>query len=399
MMAAGRAAERGKRVLLLEKNASLGKKLLITGGGRCNVTNNKSTREMLAQYKTGGKFLASPFAQFGVEETLSFFRERGMEVKEENEGRMFPLSNTAQSVWDVLVHYMQKGGVEIRTKAHVHSVRIEDSLVVVELKHGATMRARTCVVAAGGTSHPETGSTGDGFAWLKQLGHTIRANDMALVPIRLHDTWVKKAAGVVLQNIKLTTYKDGMKQKAHKGKLLFTHVGISGPTVLNMSREVGELLQEMVSEVCIMLDIFPAMDHGALRLKLQALLVQQSNKKIKNVLALLVPPALVEPLLTLAHIDGDTFTHSVRTEERKTLVMLLKSVPLHVASLLGKDKAIVSSGGVALTEVDFKTMQSLKAPQIYVVGDMLDIDRPSGGYSLQLCWTSGYVAGEHAGER
>lgn len=398
MMAAARAAERGKRVLLLEKNASLGKKLLITGGGRCNVTNNKSVRDILAQYKTGGKFLASPFAQFGVEDTMRFFRERGMEMKEENEGRMFPVSNSAQSVWNVLTHYMQKGGVEVRTRAAVSGISVEGDIVIVALSRGEPLRARACVVATGGTSHPETGSTGDGFAWLKKLGHTIRENNMALVPIRLHDAWVRKAAGVTLQNIKLTTYKDGVKQKAYKGKLLFTHVGISGPTVLNMSKEVGELLQEMVSEVRIMLDLFPMLDHGALRLKLQGILVDKSNKKIKNVLSTLLPSALVEPLLMLAHIDGETPTHSVRTEDRKTLVMLLKSVPLHVAGLLGKDKAIVSSGGVALTEVDFKTMRSLKVPQLCIVGDVLDIDRPSGGYSLQLCWTTGYVAGTHAGE-
>ncbi len=397
MMAAGRVAERGKKVLLLEKHSTLGKKLLITGGGRCNITNNKpDAHVMLPHYKTGGKFLASTFAQFGVAETIHFFRERGLEMKEENDGRLFPVSNTAQSVWDVLLHYIKEGGVEVRTRANVSSIRIEDGIVIVGF--GDTeVRASACVVATGGTSHPETGSTGEGFRWLAKLGHTIIENDMALVPIRLHDTWVKKAAGVALSNIKLTTYKDDVKQKVYKGKLLFTHVGISGPTVLNMSREVGELLQEMVREVRIMLDLFPTLDHGALRERLQTLLVEHSNKKLKNVLSALVPPALVEPLLSLAKIDGETSTHSVRTDERKTLVALLKSVPLHVSGLLGKDKAIVSSGGVALTEVDFKTMRSLIAPHVFLVGDVLNIDRPSGGYSLQLCWTTGYVAGSNCG--
>ncbi|OGY57205.1 MAG: hypothetical protein A3D47_02665, partial [Candidatus Colwellbacteria bacterium RIFCSPHIGHO2_02_FULL_43_15] len=410
MMAAGRAAERGRSVLLLEKNPNLGKKLLITGGGRCNVTNNKPiVRTMLTKYKESDKFLFSAFTQFGVTETLNFFNSRGMKTKEEAEGRVFPVSDKAQSVWDVLHRYMKKGNVTVRTKAEVKGITFDESLkqITVTLADKSLIRARHCIIATGGTSRPETGSTGDGFMWLKKLGHTIVENDVALVPIALKDLWTKKIAGVTLTDIKLTTFADGIKQKAYRGKLLFTHVGISGPTVLNMSRDVGKLLQESEGseyeeeaskiahgkEVTIMIDLFPALDNGALKENLQALLVGQSNKKIKNVLSKFVAPALVDSVLTIAHIDGETPTHSVRSEERKLLVSLLKAIPLSVSGLLGKDKAVVSSGGVALTEVNFKTMQSSVLPQLYLVGDVLNIDRPSGGYSLQLCWTSGYVAG------
>lgn len=395
MMAAGRAAERGLRVALLEKNKTLGKKLLITGGGRCNVTNNKpDVRTMLAHYKKSDKFLFSAFTQFGVKETLDFFHSRGMETKEEADGRMFPLSNKAQSVWDVLVKYMKAGGVTIMTKAEVKRVtcKVPSGQVEVTLADGSQIYARSCIVAAGGTSRPETGSTGDGFLWLKKMGHTVVANDMALVPIALKDAWVKKCAGVTLKDIKLTTFQGGTKQKVYKGKLLFTHVGISGPTVLNMSKDVGELLRNE-EDVVIMVDLFPGLDSKAVREKLQTLLVAQSNKKIKNVLSTLVPPALVGPLLALAGIDGETPCHSVRSTERKAFALLLKAIPLHGAKLLGKDKAVVSSGGVVLQEVDFKTMQSRVVPQIFIIGDMLNIDRPSGGYSLQLCWTTGYIAG------
>jgi len=399
MMAAGRAGERGLGVLLLEKNPTLGKKLLITGGGRCNVTNNKpEVRTMLAKYKKSDKFLFSAFAQFGVAETLDFFHTRGMATKEEAEGRIFPLSNKAKSVWDVLVAYMKKGGVKIQTRAEVKKVFFDKATerMVITLADGSTIYAKHCVVASGGTSRPETGSTGEGFGWLRDLGHTIIKNDMALVPIRLKDAWAKKLAGVVLSDIKLTTYQNGARQKAYKGKLLFTHVGISGPTVLNMSRDVGELLSNE-EEVVIMLDLFPTLDGGALRKKLQEVLVTQSNKKIKNTLASFIAPALALPMLAQAGIDGETPNHSVRTAERAALVSLLKSVPLHVAGLLGKDKAIVSSGGVTLSQINFKTMQSRIVPQLFVVGDMLNIDRPSGGYSLQLCWTTGYVAGSKVG--
>ncbi|HAU07775.1 MAG: Flavoprotein, HI0933 family [Candidatus Yanofskybacteria bacterium GW2011_GWF1_44_227] len=407
MMAAGRAAERGRSVLLLEKNPVLGKKLLITGGGRCNVTNNKpEIRTMLSQYKESDKFLFSAFSQFGVTETLKFFNDRGMVTKEEAEGRVFPVSNKSKSVLDVLVQYMKIGGIEVRTDSDVAGLAVDeaDKQMIVILADGSKIFAQSCVVATGGVSHPETGSTGEGFQWLEKLGHKIVKNDMALVPIALKDSWVESLAGVTLSHIKLTTYKNGAKQAAHKGKMLFTHVGISGPVVLNMSREVGELLHDsegsayaksFENDVVITLDLFPSEDMGALRQRIQTVLVEQSNKKIKNSLSELIAPALVDTILMLSHIDGETPNHSVRTEDRKILVAILKSVSMSVAGLLGKEKAIVSSGGVALEEVDFKTMQSRLISQLYLVGDVLDVDRPSGGYSLQLCWTTGYVAGSH----
>lgn len=396
MMAAARAAECGKRVLLLEKNPTLGKKLLITGGGRCNVTNNKTNnRTMLAKYKGNDKFLFSAFSQFNVESALQFFHSRGMQTKEENEGRIFPVSDKAQSVWDVLVDYMKEGGVKVQTSAPVSGISLgEEKNFHIKLKDKTEILARSVVMATGGISRPETGSTGEGFGWLEKLGHTIIANDFALVPISLKDAWAKKLGGVTLKDIKLTIYQNEQKQSAHKGKLLFTHLGISGPTVLNMSREVGELLK--YGEVIIQLDLFPQLDHAALKTELQNLLIGESNKLIKNTLSKMISSSLVLTLLDLAGIDSDTPNHSVRSEQRKNLVLLFKAVPLHVKGLLGADKAVVSSGGVDLKEVDFKTMQSRLIPNLYLVGDVLNIDRPSGGYSLQLCWTTGFVAGSHA---
>ena len=404
MMAAGKAAERGKKVLLLEKNASLGKKLLISGGGRCNITNNKpDVKTMTVQYRDSAKYLASPFTQFGVSETLKFFAARGLHVVEENEGRLFPNTYRSESVLAVLEQYMQEGAVTIRTDAEVKGIIQREGQIEISLTTGEPIVARACIVAAGGLSRPETGSTGDGFNWLESMGHSIVQNDMALVPIALRDTWTRQAAGVTLSDIKLTVFQGTVKKFAQKGRLLFTHVGISGPTVLNMSKKVGVLLRECEAldyqegdgKVVIMLDLFPTLDHGALRDKLQNLLVLLSNKMLKNVLADLVSPALVEPLISSINIDGTTFAHSVRTETRKALVALMKSVPLHVAGLLGKDKAIVSSGGVSLEEIDWKTMQSKYVPNLFAVGDVLNIDRPSGGYSLQLCWTTGYIAGDN----
>jgi len=394
MMTAGRAASRHKKVLLLEKNDGLGKKLLITGGGRCNVTNNKQDdRQMLAKYKGNDQFLFSAFSKWNVTNTIDFFNSRGMETKEENEGRIFPVSNSAQSVQDVLYTYMKEHGVVIHKSSSAAKITKEkDGTFLITTKSANVLRTHKIVLATGGVSRPETGSTGDGFKWMKKFGHTVIENDFALVPIALTDAWVKKVSGVTLTDIKLTTFQHNAKQESYKGKLLFTHTGISGPTVLNMSRDVGELLK--YGDVVISLDLFPSKDNGKLKNELQTILVSESNKKIKNVLSHLIPSSLVSHVLSLAQIDGDTFCHSIRSEERLTLVETVKTIPLHVKGLLGKDKAIVSSGGIPLTEIDTKTFESKIVPGLYLVGDVLNIDRPSGGYSLQLCWTTGQVAGE-----
>ena len=396
MMAAGRAAQRGKKVLLLEKHSTLGKKLLITGGGRCNVTNNKpNIRTLAAKYKQSDKFLFSAFSQFGVSETLEFFHTRGMMTKEENDGRMFPVSDKAQSVYDVLVAYMKENGVQVKTNAAVSGITYDTSkkFFTIKLKDKTEYVAPSCVVATGGISHPETGSTGEGFSWLKKLGHTIIDNDFALVPIALKDAWAKKLGGVTLQNIKLTAFQKDKKQAVAKGKLLFTHFGISGPTVLNMSKEIGDILP--YGDVTLVLDVFPHLDHAALKAQLQEHLIGESNKLIKNTLGFLLPASLVMPVLHLANISPETPNHSVSREQRMALVQLLKAIPLNVKGLLGAEKAIVSSGGVDLKEVDFKTMESRLLPGLFVVGDVLNIDRPSGGYSLQLCWTTGFIAGNN----
>ncbi len=396
MMAAGTAAQRGKKVLLIEKNTNLGKKLLITGGGRCNVTNNKpDNRTMLAKYKGNDQFLFSAFSQWNVINTLSFFNDRKMPTKEENEGRIFPVSNSAQSVYDVLYAYMQEHGVTIRKSSIAGSITVhkDTGIITIHTKSGNDIDTKTCIVATGGTSRPETGSTGEGFMWLKKLGHKIIENDVALVPVTLTDTWVRKISGLTLTDVKLTTFQNNQKQESHKGKLLFTHVGVSGPTILNMSKDIGELLK--YGEVTIMIDLFPSKDNKSLKQNLQDILVEESNKKLKNVLGQLIPSPLVSVILELASIDGETFCHSVSSEDRIALTKHMKEIPLHVKGLLGKDKAVVSSGGVALEEVDFKTMQSRIVPNLYLVGDVLNIDRPSGGYSLQLCWTTGFVAGNN----
>jgi predicted Rossmann fold flavoprotein len=396
MMAAGRAAELGARVLLIEKNETLGKKLLITGGGRCNVTNAEfDNRKFLDKFKDQGKFLFSAFSEWNVQNTLDFFHKRVMPTKVENELRVFPVSNKAQSVWDVLVTYLKSGKVTVLSHSPVGEILFEEGSVTgVKLKNKEVIKAHSIILATGGTSRPETGSTGDGFIWLKKLGHTVIIPEPSLVPIAIKDAWVKKIAGVSLKEIKITTFQNGEKQDSLKGKILFTHVGVSGPTILNMSKDIGELLK--YGEVVISLDLLPAMDYSALNSKLQDIFKEHSNKKFKNSLGTLVPTALAGIVVELSGINEDTQCNTISREERLALVQLMKAIPLHVHKLLGVEKAVTSSGGVSLDEVDFKTMRSRLFSNLYVVGDILNIDRPSGGYSLQLCWTTGFVAGSSA---
>lgn len=404
MMAAGAAAARlrelGKhpRVLVLEKNDTLGKKLLITGGGRSNVTNaTHDVRELLSKFKESEQFLFSAFSQWSVGHTLDFFHSRKMDTKEEALGRVFPVSNKAQSVWDTLVRYMQEGGVEVKSNSPVVELVVEDKKVVgVRLKNGKEIRAKEIILATGGYSHPETGSTGDGFEMLKKIGHKIDEPSTALVPITTSDEWSHKISGVSLQNVKITLFQNGQKQYSAVGKLLFTHQGLSGPGILNASSEIGELLK--YGEVVLELDILPHFSYDTLNAKLQELFKTHHTKKLKNALDDLVPGALISPLAEISQVNFDTPCNSVSRDDRLKLVKLLKHIPTHPTGLLGVDKAIITSGGVDLKEIDFKTMQSRLYPTLYIVGDLLNIDRPSGGYSLQLCWTTGFVAGTAAAE-
>ncbi len=397
MMAAVTAAERGKRVLLLEKNAVLGKKLAITGGGRCNVTNNTpDVRTMLSAYKESGKFLFSTFMQHGVQESKSWFSDHGVALIEEEERRMFPSTERAETIRDTLVASMSDLGVTVRLRANVTSIerRTRDSMLLITQGSGETVTTPSCVVAVGGTSHPETGSTGDGFVWMTKLGHRVAEDKRSLVPLLVKEPWVHQASGVALPLVKMHVCVDDKRRLSPSGKLLFTHVGVSGPVVLQASKQIGDLLREGV--VTLRLNLFPQLDTAALKREVQRALVTHSNRQLRNILPELLPPALVTPLLSVLALDGMTPGHSVTTEDRKRIVTLLGSVPLTVTGLMGRDKAVIAGGGVELTEIDFRTMESRLVPGLFIVGDMLNIDRPSGGYSLQLCWSTGYVAGMHA---
>ncbi len=399
LMAACSASENEAKVLVLEKNAELGKKLLISGGGRCNLTNaNPNHRDFVAKYGKKGNFLFSPFSIFGVSETIKFFNNLGLKTKTEPGFRVFPESDSSADVLNVLVSQAKILDVEFRLGAEVEKIKKEKNTIKsVVLKNGEEIKAKKFILTTGGLSHPETGSTGDGFKWLKGLGHKVAVANPSLVPIKISNPWVNELAGLTLDNVAISAWSGSagnyQKKINKKGRVLFTHNGLSGPTILNMSKEVGELLE--YGEVLLSLDFFPGTGLDVMHEMMLKTFEANLNKKIKNLVFKEVPGKIFDLILKQLEIDPDWEINEIRKEERLALVEKFKKFEMTVAGLLGYDKAIISSGGLDLTEVNFKTMGSKIYDNLYFAGDILDFDRPSGGFSLQLCWTTGYIAGKN----
>ena len=395
MMAVGRAAELGKKVLLLEKNAKLGAKLAISGGGRCNILNAEDDEhKLLAHYGDSGKFLYSPFSQHGMQDAYRFFEAHGLPLKVEARKRAFPKSEKASDVVATLKKYMAEGKVEVRLKSPVTQIVAKGGRIEHIIANGEKLSARSYILATGGLSHPETGSTGDGFAWLTELGHTVQKPTPTIVPLRTAEVWAHKLAGISIPDMKLTFFVDGKRSFAERGVLLFTHFGLSGPLILNAAGKVADLLQ--AGEVSARIDTRPETDLGILDREITATFDANKNKLLKNVFADIAPSGTSTVLLSLTKSDPEKRVHSVTKEERRELAELLKALPVSITGLMGFDRAVVADGGVPPSEIDTKTFRSLKLENLFIVGDLLHIRRPSGGYSLQLAWTSGYVAGSHA---
>ena len=405
LMAAGGSAERGQRVLLLEKNKKLGEKLGISGGGRCNITNAEdNVRVFAAMYGKAEQFLYSLFAQFGVKDTFAFFESRGLPLVVQARKRAFPASEKAGDVIKVLEEYVRDpstrlragGSVVVRTGSAVTKI-VSDKSGIIAVYCGKTEYcAKSYILATGSVSHPETGSTGDGFLWLRELGHTVAAPTPTIVPLKVADAWSKTLSGTSLSFMKITFFADGKKAFSKTGKVLFTHFGLSGPLILNSASAVADLLHSGV--VTATIDAYPHTDLGSLEKTIISVFDKNKNKALKNIIKEVVPDGTHKGVLMLLQdtMDITKKVHSVTKEERKVLVHLLKALPLTIEGLMGFDRAVIADGGVPLGEVDTKTLRSKKVPNLFVTGDLLHIKRPSGGYSLQLCWTTGWVAGNTA---
>lgn len=408
MMAAGTAAKRGKKVLILEKNRRLGEKLRITGGGRCNVTNAEyDLRALLTHYGSAADFLYSPFSQFGVQSTFDFFQAHKLPLVIQARKRAFPNTEKASDVTRVMEKFVKESGVIVKESCPVIKVHSEKSgaesvISGLETNQGI-FHAKAYIFATGGVSHPETGSTGDGFDWLRKLGHTVKNPTPTIVPIEVADEWVKSLAGVSLSFMKITFFsvveqKDdkvlAKKAFSETGKVLFTHFGLSGPLILNAAGKVNDLLtggQQVIATI----DAYPDTDLGALDRSITATFDKNKNKDFKNIFKEVCPAGTADAIVTLLSFDTTKKVHSITKEERKEIARLLKALPITIVGLMGFDRAVVADGGVPLAEVDMKTMRSKLFSNLYLTGDLLHVNRPSGGYSLQLCWTTGYVAGEN----
>lgn len=395
LMAAGRAAERGRRVLLLEKNNQVGNKLSISGGGRCNITNAEhDPKVLLANYGGSEQFLYSTFSQFGVTETFKFFEDKGLPLVVEARQRVFPQSQKASDVVKTLMAYIKEGKVELRLGIPVKKIVVAKGKIEKVLVSGGEYSADSYILATGGVSHPETGSTGDGFNWLRTLGHTVIEPTPTIVPLKTKDSWTRSLAGKVLSGVKITFYTNNKKQFSATGDILLTHFGLSGPTILNRAGLVGDLLHE--GPVTALIDLFPTLDIGELDAQLLKYFEANKNKLLRNAAREFLPAGTTEGLLSLVRsVDPEKKVHSITRDERRALIDTFKALPVNVTGLMGYDRAVVADGGVPLKEIDTRSMRSRYCPQVFIVGDLLHIKRPSGGFSLQLCWTTGYVAGSH----
>ncbi|MFA6325269.1 MAG: aminoacetone oxidase family FAD-binding enzyme [Candidatus Paceibacterota bacterium] len=396
MMAAGISASQGKKVLLLEKNRELAEKVKMTGGGRCNITNAEyDNRILLKNYGMAEQFLYSPFSQFGVKDTFTFFEKLGLPLVVQARKRAFPQTEKAIDVVMVLEKYMRDGGVNIKTNSTVSKV-LKEMDKITGIKVGSKIyTASSYILATGGISRTKDGFSGDGFSWLRDLGHKVKAPTPTVVPLAVKDIWIKSMPGVSLSFMKITFYLDGVKKFFKTGKILFTHFGLSGPLILNSSTKVAELLRAGI--VTAKIDAYPDTNEAELEKKIIKVFDENKNKLFKNVLDEIVPHGTVDAIISLLkNIDPSTKIHSITRENRKQIVILLKALPVSITGLMGFDRAVIADGGVDLAEIDMKTMRSKLYKNLYITGDLLHINRPSGGFSLQLCWTTGYIAGKNA---
>jgi predicted Rossmann fold flavoprotein len=395
MMAALRASECGARVVLLEKKHMPGIKLLMTGKERCNITNDEAdVRKFAEHYGKNGKFMLNALYHFGVKETIDFFHSNNLKTKVERGGRIFPESDKAKDVHGLFLRLINKRGITLLTNCRIKKISRKQNVIEKIVLDNAEITARNYLISTGGRSYPLTGSTGEGYKWAGQMGHTIVKPGPALTPVLVQEPWVKELEGLSLKNVRISVYQNNKKQDERFGEALFTGSGMSGPVILDMSKAIGKLLVN--GPVDLFIDFKPALDFDMLDKRILRDLEGHKNKSIRNMLPELLPKKLIPVILKLTGIDPEKKGNSVTKDERKKLRTLLKQFPLTIKGLLGFDKAIITTGGITLKEIDPKTMRSRIINNLYFAGEVLDLDGPTGGYNLQVCWSTGYLAGESA---
>ncbi|MGZ9587189.1 NAD(P)/FAD-dependent oxidoreductase [Paenibacillus marinisediminis] len=401
LMASISASKGGATVLLLDKGDKLGRKLGISGGGRCNVTNNKELDDLIKHIPGNGRFLYSALTQFGNKEIIQFFENLGIKLKEEDNGRMFPISDKAKTVVDTLVNQVRKQGVKMMMNAPVDKILYEDQRVAgVKLRNGDVIRSSNVIVASGGKSVPQTGSTGDGYKWAEAGGHTITELFPTEVPLTSNEPFIqsKELQGLSLRDVSLSVWNPkGKKLIEHQGDMLFTHFGISGPIALRCSQFVVKALKQFqVGNVEVSIDFKPEKSADEVYQETLKLTKQEPKKAIKNILKVYLPERIVPILLQQSGLDEQLTYDHIPKQEWLQLAKLMKRFPIRVYGTLSIEDAFVTGGGVNLKEIDPKTMQSKLIEGLYFCGEILDIHGYTGGYNITAAFSTGYAAGQHA---
>ena len=396
MMAAGRAAERGCRVLLLEAGPSLGRKLLITAGGRCNVTNTAPLPDFLEVFGRQGGFLRDALRVFGNTQLLAWLRARGIETVEERRGRVFPASQDARTILQALTDYMALGGIEVYCGKRAELLLIENGRLAGVAAAGKEWRGNCVLIATGGLSYPGTGSTGDGYRLALQAGHTIVETYPAVIAFETAEPWPKRLQGTPIKNVDIRATHNGKKLAGTFGEALWTHYGIAGPTILDISRNVV-LAMRKGWKVALEMDLRPVDTVETLDKRLLDAVKKQGKKHIANVLAAWLPQRTAELVVELAGIAARKKMNQCSKSERSRIVRLIKCLELHLTGPRPIEEAIVTGGGVELKEVHSKTMESRLLKGLFFAGEVLDLAGPSGGYNLQAAFSTGHLAGQSAG--
>ena len=392
MLAAGTAAAQGKQVILLEKNEKLGKKLYITGKGRCNITNTGDIEDLLQNITKNRNFLYSSFYSFTNDDILHLLHRYGVPTKVERGNRVFPISDKSSDVIKALMAYMVSHHVDIKLQSEVKDILYENNAVKgVRLANNQTLLCSKLIIATGGLSYPVTGSTGDGYTFAEKAGHHVVPLKPALVPLEVEEKWIKDLQGLSLKNVSLQSfYRD---REIHKefGEMIFTHFGISGPIVLSTSNYISKYLDK--EKVNAFINLKPALDEDTLDKRIQRDFDKYSRKQLKNALDDLLPAKLIPVIIQLSGIPEDKFVNQINKEERRTLLKFITALPLTLTGTRPIQEAIISSGGIDVKEINPSTMESKKISGLYFAGEVLDVEGLTGGYNLQIAFSTGYLAG------
>lgn len=392
MLAAGTAASRGKDVILLEKNEKLGKKIYITGKGRCNITNTGDVEELLNNVTDNKNFLYSAFYSFSNEDIIQLLHTYGTPTKVERGNRVFPISDKSSDVIKALTKYLESHHVDIRFNSEVIDILIDQGTITgVKLKDQSVIYCNQVIIATGGLSYPTTGSTGDGYRFAKEAGHHITPLKPALVPLETEEDWTRELQGLALKNVRLTAFHNSREIYSDLGEMLFTHFGISGPIVLSMSNYINRYLNK--GKILVTLDMKPGLDDEKLDRRIQNDFEKYSRKQFKNALDDLLPSKMIPQIINLSGISPDKNVHQITKDERKKLILLLKHLEMHILRTRPIKEAIVTSGGIQIKEINPSSMESKLIKGLFFAGEVIDVSALTGGYNLQIAFSTGYLAG------